>query len=422
MNNYDAVVLDESLSGLMTACLLQKSGINTLLFENKKNTALKMFESLYYWDPENGALSIGLARLGITDKSIFKQVKYTDKLMCDDICLCRDSDGEAYIKELTDLFPENENEIKELFDDMKMVSDEWIKLLNAASVFKAGSLKHMMKFINTSFSEYLDKNISNDLLKKILMLDCDKQDAAFIVISGYVFSQVMDGYAVTDINEMYGLLKNCFLMNGGTVVNDVTIADITENEGYTIVDENNNKYNCETLISPYTEKVTKERFWGEKNYLYDKKNINTEYIRIHSDLGYKNPSSDILRYKFYYSDGSDEYILNTYNSGKEIVVKVNGKNESMADDKMIEFICNVIGLDKKTEYEIYGNNRIINEIGVSGSDIQGWEFNNSQMRHNVMNFTSPNKGLYTLGEWGCAYFTAAICAANTIINGRKKSE
>ena len=89
---------------------------------------------------------------------------------------------------------------------------------------------------------------------------------------------------------------------------------------------------------------------------------------------------------------------------------------------MIEFICNVIGLDKKTEYEIYGNNRIINEIGVSGSDIQGWEFNNSQMRHNVMNFTSPNKGLYTLGEWGCAYFTAAICAANTIINGRKKSE
>ena len=417
MTVYDAIIVEENISSLMTACLLQYNGIKTLIFENTKSEITKVLESLYYWDPDKGALGIALKKLGIESTFIGQKVKYTDKLILEDISLMRDTDVEIYMEKLVNLFPDNKEEITQLFNDMRLVSEEWLRLLDAGSVFTAGSLKQMMKFKNVSFADYLDRTISNERLKELLMLDCDKKNAAFVVISGYVFSQVMDGYIVGDVSEVYSLLKDFFVKEGGEIMVDSHLTQITkEDDRYLINDDKDNVFCSELIVSPYTERIFKKNYFGDT---FDEgNNIGTQYVVIDIESVCSASCGFCVREKTYCVFENVKCILNVLRTQDRVVIKINCEDELYVNHRLVKHICKVCGIERHKHVDIYDNERLEQEIGLWAQDIQGWEFDSKQMQQNVMEIESSSKGLYTLGEWGCAHFTAAICVANTIVKRR----
>ena len=420
MTAFEVIVIEENISSLMTACLLQHNGINMLIFENNKNTISKVFESMYYWDPEKGALGVALKKLGIDNTLIGKKVKYTDRLVLNDILLLRDSDCMMYFEKLKKLFPYNEEEIRRLFNDMQQVSEEWIRLLNAGSVFTAGPLKQMMKFRNNTYVDYLEKNIKNNQLKELLMLDCDKNNTAFVVIAGYVLSQIMDGYIVDDVDTVYSLLRDYFVNEGGEIIVDNYVSQITkEDDRYLICDGNGNIFSSEIIVTPHTEKIFREKFFGE--FLYnDLEDIETQYIIIDGVLPNPNRDDLCVREKLYYVETNVKCILNVLITHNRLLIKVCSEDKLIIYDDLINFICDKYKINSTKKIDIYDNDRLEREIGVSARKIQGWEFDSKQMQNNIMEIGSASKGLYALGEWGCAFFTVAICAANTIIKRRKR--
>ncbi len=413
MNHYEAIAIDANISALATACLIQHSGIKTAVLCNPNDIRNRALESMYYWDSENGALSIVLDKLEVEKNIGLKKSEFVDRLCIDDKEILRSPDVDLYLNELIKAFPNSKDELVGLFNDMKNVSEEWLRLLKAGSVFLAGPLKNMMQFRNTTYEEYLREKISDESLQNILLLDCDKKDAAFVVISGYVCSQILDGNEIDNIDNIYRFFYDCFKRDGGTVIECDCIDRIQKNgELFEIYDNDENEYICGLMFSSYSTEYVKKSYF-KSNDSKQVKGVDTGYVIIDSESDIERDISLPKREKLLYGT-KKRSIINVFIDGKRLIAKLVADNEIEIDDDFIQFLKKRYAIEKCQNIEVFSRERLEKEIGIMSHDIQGWEFTNNEMKKNVMDIKSDIEGFFPLGEWGCAYFTSAICAANAI--------
>lgn len=422
MFEYDVVVIGIDICGLSIAALLQKEGYKVAIIEHKyevKDDVQNIREAISYrWDSKKGALSVVLNRLGIEQSKIAEEPKYVDMIIVDSYSLCRKFGWKQYKDQLCELYPKETSNIEFYFQELQELAAEWERLLIAGSVFKAGSLKRMLHYKGTTYKQFVKQVFNNCQLQRILLIDLPSEDTALPVMAGYLVTQVFDSHYMEKKLLEETLLKKFLELNG--IILTSQIKKVKNEEVVKIEQIDGSIINCIKLVSTYDKYCTMCTYFSElhedvtikkhrmSNVLvasinnWEEQKINPNSIVIDLCLGVDNS----MRCWVELSRKSNQVFIEWTEMDREI------PSEFFLTE-VLKCLNKSIGLNVTVEkYKIYTAKQIETALGMEGGDINRWAFTCDEMQKNVLkdNVLLPN--IYTAGQWGRAWFTAAISVTN----------
>lgn len=428
MSKKDVVIIGEDLSGIATACLLQRHGVSTCIVRHKDDLWTQYNNSnTYYWDCSVGALSKFFKDLEIEYPPFFQKKNYVDYIYIDGKRIVRPFGWRNYQKILSEAFPEQKDELNIFFETMQSIANEWQRILETGSIFGAGRLENMIKYRDVSYLEYLELMICNEGLRKILSIDCVKDNAALPVIAGYVVTQIFDGYFVDCIEELTLFLKERYMQMGGHWLGAEPVKKISrESSGYLVELSNSFEIKTGTVVSSYGLSLTKELY--NIGLALENKYSRHDRVRCYMAEGTLLYNSEChLRIKAFLNYQKAQYktLVSLFKSPKanSAIIRFDVPIEEAERLNLAKNLSKVVRQDPllrsyvKDAVMIYpGANKITNGMHT---DFLGWEFTCTEIKGNVMAQDTAQDGIYTLGQWGDAWFTAALVVAKSIIKVRQ---
>lgn len=186
---YDCIVIGAGLGGLTAAATLVKNGKKVIVFEmhNKvggfaTNFVRKDYTfdvSLHNFCPfkENILVDKVFTNLGLYDKVKYIPYNNFQRLIFPENDIVIQKPVENYIRKLIELFPKEQTGIKDIFDIMINLRKEFdeiesltVTIDKLAEVYPMLAIKFpfLVKYIDITFGELLNKYINNEKLKGII--------------------------------------------------------------------------------------------------------------------------------------------------------------------------------------------------------------------------------------------------------------
>lgn len=437
MNNFDVIVLGTSLDGLATAALCSKHGLKTAIIGHK-NRLQNDFEDIadaipYKWDAGIGVFSQILKTLEIKNGIHFKQPEYIDEVHLENFTIPRKFGWMNYQLQLIELFPSEKDNLQTFFSEVYDIGQEWLLLLQTGSIF---SVKKMMKYRDTLYSDFVQQHFSNPTLVNLLNADIPRTNVTLPVMAGYISTQVFDCHLIKhNYSDLFTIFTHYLENSNVCILCDEDIFEILRNEtdnNFILKTKKSTVYSSSWLISTFDENNTYKTYFPEINTnkvdikSYDPVCLITAKIKIGKAY---NQILPIL----YYSSKSPIETLHSLENGENnnsLKIRIFSNNENIfiqgefpPEYDEVQSRKSIIEIAKsKFNIPIQPNDQITwftaddteKYFGYSKGFTHRWAFRKNETSMNPFSHTTEIKNLLTTGHWGTAWFTAAITASRYV--------
>lgn len=436
MNNFDVIVLGTSLDGLATAALCSKHGLKTAIIGHK-NRLQNDFESIadaipYKWDAGIGVFAQIIKTLEIKNEIHFTQPEYIDEVHLDEFTITRKFGWMNYQNQLIELFPSDKDNLQTFFSEVYDIGQEWLLLLQTGSIF---SVKKMMKYRDTLYSDFVQQYFSNPSLVNLLNADIPRTNVTLPVMAGYISTQVFDCHIIKqNYTDLFSIFTKYLENSNVSIFRDENISEILRNETDNNFILKTKKSTCSSswLISTFDENNTYKTYFPELNTnkfdikSYDPICLITAKIKIDKTYNQIIP-------KLFYSSKSPIETLHSLENGESnnsLKIRIFSNNEYLfiqgefpPEYDEAQSRKSIIEIAKsKYNISIQSNNQITwfsaddieRHFGYSKGFAHRWAFRKNETSMNPFSHTTEIKNLLTTGHWGTAWFTAAITASRYV--------
>lgn len=436
-SNFDVIVLGTSLDGLAAAALCAKQGLKTALFKHKDRNQ-KDFEAIagaiqYRWDASIGVLAQLMNTLELKNRIQVAQPKYIDEIQLGDFKITREFGWLNYKSQLIDLFPSEKENLQIFFSEIYDIGQEWLLLLQTGSIF---SVKKMMKYRDTLYSDFVEQHFTDPILINLLNTDIPRTKITLPVMAGFIATQAFDCHTTNhNYAELLSIFTQSIKDSNGTLFLDSEIINISKNEvdnNFIIKTKESDIISSKWIISTFDENNTYNTYFPEiatkridiKSYtpvkiITAKINSNTNQNNFIAKQFYSN-SSPIETLTSLENDDSKELfkVKAFYNYG---FIFIQGEfpthfNDARNRELLIEIAKNKFNLpiNSHEQIEWFSAEDIERYFGYSIGFTHRWAFRKNETAMNPFAHTTEIKNLQTTGHWGSAWFTAAITASRYV--------
>lgn len=422
---FDAIILSDSITGLVTAALLAKEGKSCCLIGDLSNHNDYLYFPFYYNDADKGALGYVLKKLNITGLKIIKQVK-TDRALFPDRCIERLSDWREYGKQLSEMFPAETEEIDKYIELAEQLSDEWNGILQGELTLSPKDVPNCVKYFSTSYLQYIQEHFKSDELKGILCIGVPNAAIALSVMSGYLVSQMFDACFVE------GGMKNIFDSINKSVDLEYLV---TKSKDYKI-DVVNGIAEVTADSSKVIGKVVIDARGEDRYLMKDLSDLTYFSIAVPDDsladkidgIGYYiYEDYDIFKAMDKISNESAEwYPVHIWNHGKRSLsddkrnlLRIDIPYKKSGSTDFSDIINKTVNIIKKyfpqVDEDIWKNIdiKLFSDQGSSAEFYNGyffrWAFSAKNILKNPMKILKSDR-VINIDDWGGAWFSSAIIA------------
>ncbi|MCL6591051.1 MAG: hypothetical protein K6U80_13990 [Firmicutes bacterium] len=450
MKKYDVIVIGLNLNGLVTASLLAKKGIQTLVVKHKGEDFLVNHAPLIYsWDCSKGAMNYVLNELGIREKIKMKRPQYVDRIVSSTLTIERPWGWDAYFDFMVKEFPEEKDHLNFYFQEMKELGEEWVRILQTGSIFQAKNINKLIKYYNTKYEDFVFKLFRSMALKNILLMNTPREEVALPVMAGYLVTQIFDFHRIEGgYSKICQVLNESFLNFGGVVECEDTVEQIQriDSDRFLIRCENKGPFEGKRIVSTYDELLMLKHYFPgferRDQLSYDANKIKpvtplTIVLKMKEGFNFEAISEGFALYiiednkNWSFLKTNDNYqfkfIIRVYPQPeqKRIILQVdinvdyNNINQNVLRELtgfMVEKINEINPIVSFIEEEnIFLPNQIEQLTGYYKGFFWRWAFKAEEMAANPFEIETPISGVFTTGQWGGAWFTSAIVAARNVL-------
>lgn len=456
---FDAAIIGDSIDALVCGALLAQHKVKTLIIgENSpvggycrpiKSKDLLYPLCVYNWDINGGVMEIVLKELNLLDKIKFQKIDPLDRLIFPEHQIDRPADFGRYIDKLKSIFPDESAALDFYFEEANQLSKEWLAFLTDQSNNALFKYKKILQYYKTDYKGFLNNKFKNAQLKGILSANIPFSGITFTGMAGYLISQIFNTCHIEDgVSHLIERLYAHYLQNGGSFYEQGELAEILIDEnqvtGFRLKDDiivNTKRlittssiekaFSYTDIEQPYpaVKRENKSSFFSVILKLKNKHNFNFGwccYFYPEYDVFslYEQIESGDAIDQFpirIYTDPNDEYALRiemdiSYSRFIDIETELESLADILTEQALKQVEYNFPGTVENIDYkEIITPIQVENASNISQGMNNAWALSVSEtMKNPLINSTSIN-GLYSTGNWGCAWFSSAKTVSNLIL-------
>ena len=456
MDNYEVIIIGYNLAALATAALLAKSNCRVLLLndraatENEKFRRAELgFDVLFYsWDYATGAMKFVLEKLEIGELGGAEGGGYIDTVISPQGRLCRPLGWDAYRDTLVPAYPREKEKLHFFFAELKDLGDEWICFLRSGSLTDLAKLKKTIKYRNLTYSRFVESLFDEGEIRRILLADLPQAGVTLPVMAGYLVTQVFDyHYIPGGYGRVCQLLQHALEEVGGSIsAVDEPLSVHPETNGGFIIETKGQTFKGEKVVSTLDPLQTILRYFPGSSpgqswaaLKGDRPPVLTALFLIltmDQDFDSENLFPGAVLHKVS-TARTDEYLASVERGqdfGQSFRVykeqqrnrlilqadlpwKKRDHNEYIMLSKELKAAFSGIFPYEnwiKTE-AIVTPDELERMTGYTKGSFRSWAFRPGESETNPFEQRLPTKGLFTTGQWGSAWFTAAVAAWRSVL-------
>jgi phytoene dehydrogenase-like protein len=456
---FDAAIIGDSIDALVCGALLAQHKVKTLIIgENSpvggycrpiKSRDLLYPLCVYNWDISGGVMELVLKELNLLDKIKFQKIDPLDRLIFPEHQIDRPADFGRYIDKLKSIFSDESAALDFYCEEATQLSKEWLAFLTDQSNNALFKHKKILKYYKTDYKDFLDNNFKNEKLKGILSANIPFSRITFTGMAGYLISQIFNTCYIEDgVSHLIETLYEYYLQNGGSFYKQGKLEEIILDEnqvtGCRLNDDIIVNLKCVITTSsiekafsytnikqPYqaAKRENKSSVFSVILKLKNKHNLNFGwccYIYPGYDVFslYEQIESGEVTDQFpvrIFTDPNDEYTLRiemdvSYSrfSGKEVEPELLNVNLAELSLKQLEY--HFPGTIENIDYkETITPLQVENASNIRQGINNAWALSVSETMKNPLLKPTTINGLYSTGNWGCAWFSSAKTVSNLIL-------
>lgn len=445
---YDCAIIGAGIAGIAAALTLAANGKKVVIIEKQEKPG-GYFSGFTneYGDKFDYAISYILScgkgdvvysfleDIGLDNVVKFKKLPISDEVYIKDKHYIFGTGKDNFQDMLIREFPENAKEISNL--------TAWLdEYLNGILLHGKTALNFLLKYFRKDYEEFLEQNISNNLLKALLSVRIQADPASLMIMAGFLCECYFKGmyYPVGGASGFVEKLMNRFYDLGGTFYSneEVTqfeektdqIVSITTKSGKTFY-ANSFIYNGDVLTLYKKLSKTKELYYETKKrkighssisiYLavknYDLTNFRSGriYITESDDIFslYKKieigeiPSDSLI--KVHIPSNHDDLLSKERHGIIRIETDV-FYNEQDSESKFIDYASEILSYIEKKVFPDISNHIVYKKVitpldfkrlfGHTSGSGTGWAHTVQNMMVSKMSQKTPYSNLFIVGQWG----------------------
>jgi phytoene dehydrogenase-like protein len=215
---HDVIVLGNSLTALAAAALLSQQGFYVLQIGDGRRYEEAACFPLYHQDADRGVLGLLLQQLGLTVKR--QPLTVIDRVFFPEHHLTRTRSLGDFKTDLIALFPEAKEALNHYFTVIEGLGREWLGLLEGRLKMVPTDIPYCMKFFGVTHAQFVHQHFADHpQLAGLLNSALPEPDVALTVMAGYLYGQVLDACQLQGgLPEVRRLLESYFVDKGGTML------------------------------------------------------------------------------------------------------------------------------------------------------------------------------------------------------------
>ncbi|MBM4347662.1 MAG: NAD(P)/FAD-dependent oxidoreductase, partial [Deltaproteobacteria bacterium] len=186
MSDMDVIIIGAGVAGLTCGCLLAQKGLNVLIVEKnqkiggccssfqKEGFSFDLSVQSLGECQEGGRIWNLLKQLGILHHLRFIPLEPAREYHFPDQTIAQSSQLETHIENLSRVFPEEKKGIRQIYEILRKIFDEFSHVPSSLNWFDPSSLSlqfpFLLKYKDQTFGQLLDEHISHPFLKTILSI------------------------------------------------------------------------------------------------------------------------------------------------------------------------------------------------------------------------------------------------------------
>lgn len=448
-NKYDCVIIGAGIAGIAAAIELAANGKKVVIIEKREKPGgyFSGFQN-EYGDKFDYAISYILS-CGKDDvvynflKSVdlhevvkFKKLNISDEIYINNKHFLFGTGKENFQNMLIEAFPENEKEIRKL----TIWLDEY---LNGVLLHGKTAVSFLLKYYRKDYQEFIEKTITNELLKAILSVRIQADPASLMIMAGFMCECYFKGmyYPEGGSNKFVKTLMTQFYSFGGIFFgNEEVIQFEEENEKIVSIKTKSGKkfgadsfiYNGDVLTLYKKLNKTKELYHeikkrkvghssisiylAVKNYNLTSFKSGRIYITESKDIFsiYKKlekgeiPSNSLI--KIHIPSNHDNTLSNEKHGIIRVETDIFYNDEETSEKDFLQYASEILKYIEKKIFPDLSNHivykRIITPIefknlfGHTAGSGTGWAHTVQNMMVSKMSQKTPYANFFIAGQWG----------------------
>lgn len=235
-NKYDCAVIGAGIAGIAAALELASDGKKVVIIDKQKKAGgyFSGFQN-EYGDKFDYAISYLLScgegdvvynflkKVGLHETVKFKKLITSDEIYIKDRHFIFGIGEESFKRTLVEQFPQNQEEIINFV--------KWLEeYLNGVSLQGKNALNFFLRNFRKNYEEFLNKMVTNDLLKAVLSVRIQADPASLMIMAGFLCECYFKGmyYPEGGASELVDKLMRHFYKLGGVFYNNEEVVKLEE--------------------------------------------------------------------------------------------------------------------------------------------------------------------------------------------------